>query len=276
MSFWEVAAPILGAAIGGVATGTPQGAMAGGSLGGGIGSMLGNKDRQEEANAQNRLLAGEARGWQEYMSSTAHQREVKDLKAAGLNPILSSSRSGASTPGTSPATMNAFRAENELGKGVSSAVELYGMKKDLEMAESQKALNASAVMLNQKTEQTQTATAQKLNQETIEKARKNDIDKGTTDAMKQTAKEQAQADLKNAKINNKMAEFDAIQTRSKNTFDTLNSAKDLVNPWKNLMPPKSIPLGGHEKREKWKGRDERDAENRAKQFQDAENLFKKR
>lgn len=92
-------------------------ALAGGALNFG-GSMY--------ASAKNMELADKQMRFQERMSSTAHQREVADLKAAGLNPILSATGGhGASSPSGSLAQIenptrgmaehisNALRVKNE-------------------------------------------------------------------------------------------------------------------------------------------------------------------
>lgn len=81
-------------------------------------------------NAANATSAREQMEFQRDMSNTAHQREMADLKAAGINPMMAAKFGGASTPGGA-----SFSSENEVGDAVNSAMavqrqraELQGMK----------------------------------------------------------------------------------------------------------------------------------------------------
>lgn len=106
-----------------------------------VGGLIANKGRSDTADAANRASAvsterqiqfqrrqnriardfnrreaHKARRFAKNMSSTAHRRQIRDLRAAGLNPILSARYGGASSPGASPASISGAQGASYTGQ----------------------------------------------------------------------------------------------------------------------------------------------------------------
>lgn len=79
-------------------------------------------EQAEKVNAFNAEQAALNREFQREMSSSAHQREVADLKAAGLNPVLSARLAGASTPSGSSAQGQKGETDTSLNGALTSLV----------------------------------------------------------------------------------------------------------------------------------------------------------
>ena len=103
MSFWKTMGNILPSVLG---------------FGSTVGAAGMNLAGVREQNRANQQMAQQQMDFQERMSSTAYQRSMADMKAAGINPMLSAQLGGASTPMGASATM-----QNELGPAVSSAMD---------------------------------------------------------------------------------------------------------------------------------------------------------
>ena len=130
---------------------------------------------QNEMNMSNASSANEwqgdqirsGRAFEERMSNTAHQRQVSDLKAAGLNPILSAN-GGASSPSASGGTPAVAHAENIISPAISAAMEVQRVKNEIGLQKAQiNKMNAEVGNINVQNELLRAQTNEAKTKSTI-------------------------------------------------------------------------------------------------------------
>lgn len=181
------------------------------------GSSLAYQDQKDLQKRAQKFEAKQAqinRDWMTEMSNSAHQREVADLRSAGLNPILTATGgSGASTPtGSTAVSGNMPDGPDYSGLGDAFSKGLLGsIKTGLDMYR----VGASVDNTKAATELAKSESDLKDSQ-TIGQQLKNDFDAATlADKKAITSEERKQAELMreqafdNLRILNKRAELES-------------------------------------------------------------------
>ena len=127
---------------------------------------IGDAMAADKQNAANIAGANTAMKFSERMSSTAYQRGMADMKAAGLNPMLAFSQGGASAPSGVTPTINAASKSGLGHAAISAGLGIQSAATAKQQADTQQAVGESSVALNKATAAKQVADTAKATADT--------------------------------------------------------------------------------------------------------------
>lgn len=158
-----------------------------GSIGGGLIGQAG----QSNANAQmmefNAQQAQLNRDFQERMSSTAYQRAMQDMQAAGLNPILAANLGGASTPGGGQGSVTLGNPGASMQQGVTAMGNALGHSAQVKATLTQAEKDTSQSDLNKATTGLTHEATSKTNQDTRTSSATEDAQRASAEASRASA-----------------------------------------------------------------------------------------
>lgn len=180
------------------------------------------------ANSGNINNAREDRAWQLELSNNAHQREVNDLKAAGLNPLLSVNAGASSPGGSSTAPM-----QNILGNAVNTGMDVVRLKKELGQADSGIALQAA---------QGTAALASAAKDATT--AKQSEVQTATLQAQLNAIRKESGVREGQAEWDQRMMKFNNINNAIQKGTGNINSVLDMFKPGGAIRPPRDMVKPG--------------------------------